>query len=299
MPKRTLAVPEGEGDPAIRILERRVQANENDHEARYQLAVLLLLPAAYKYYYRKSAVLRRARSLLGEAVALEPLKSAYHALLGFVDSHNEKTLTSALESFRTALRLKPKDQVLQVYVPALLAEMGQEREAIHEIQKAAMLQDVDLRIHRAELRKAGMPARADNLLQAFLRPRNYFTSNLWDQDERIRKALLPAAHARNVRAIRDDCRRRQRELRDSFDRARVPEAIRQLATAASRYGVGDDACRPLLMKGLSKESRKGLKQKAKRLARPIQAWLDSFPPGAMSEEAAAYMYLLEGLEEMD
>ncbi len=294
-----VALPQGGDDPAIGILERRVQANPDDHEARFQLAVLLLLPDAASYYYRKSAVLRQVRSLLRQAIALQSRKSSYHALLGFVDTHHEKTRASALESLRTALHLKPKDQVLQVYVPTLLEEMGREREAIQEIEKVAALQRVDLRRHRADLRKAGMPATADNLLQAFLRPRNYFTSNLWTLDERIRKALLPAAHARTVKAIRDDCRSRQAQLLDSFDRARVPEGIRALATAASRYGVGDDACRPLLMKGMSRQSRVNVRRMARKLAGPIQEWLDSFPPGEMSDEAAAYMYLLEGLEEMD
>src|SRR5687768_2198557 len=36
----------------------------------------------------------------------------------------------------------------------------------------------------------------------------------------------------------------------------------------------------------------------KTLTRDVQRWLDGFEPAEMSEEAAAYMYLLECLDEM-
>jgi len=236
---------------------------------------------------------------VNRAVALQPGKWDRHALLGFVCTHRPQDHSIALEAFHTALRLNPKDKVVQVFIPALLADMGREREAIAAINAIARQQRVNLTSHRAALRKAGMPVNADNLLQAFIRPRNFFASDLWTAAERIRRKLQPAAHDKAVKAERDDCLRRQRELRESFDSARVPVPLRSLSAAASRYGIGDDGCRPLLMKRMTRPTRLKLIREARKLARPVQEWLDGFEPGHMSDEAAAFMYLLEGLEETE
>ena len=74
--------------------------------------------------------------------------------------------------------------------------------------------------------------------------------------------------------------------------------MRPLAAAAARYGIGDDGCRPLLMKRIPKAQKKAkLVATANRLADKVHAWLDTFPSGKMSVEAAAFMYLMNGLEE--
>ena len=52
------------------------------------------------------------------------------------------------------------------------------------------------------------------------------------------------------------------------------------------------------MKKMSRTARARLVRQVKNLTRDVQRWLDGFEPGKMSEEAAAYMYLLEGLDEM-
>ena len=285
-------------DSAIAVLEQRVLATPDDGDAHYQLAVFLLAAHADSYYYRKAATLQRARKLLNRAVELQPSKANRHALLGFVLSHRKQDHSAAIESFRRALRLNPKDKIVQVFIVALLAEMGREREALEAVAKAARAQKVNLATHRAALRKARMPSTADNMLQAFIRPRNFFVSSLWREAERLRKKVQPAAHNEGVRAERDECVRRQRELKGRFDSARVPPPLRALASAAARYGVGDDVCRPLLMKRMSKKTRERLDRDARELAEPIAKWLDGFAAGAMSDEAAAYMYLLEGLDEL-
>ena len=284
-------------DPAVSTLEQRIANNPDDGNAHYQLAVLLLAPHAESYFWRKRAVLPRAKKLLKRAVALQPDKWNRHALLGFVYTHNTKDLGLALDAMREALRLRPNDEVLQVFIPWVLADMGREREAIKAIKEVAKRQRIDLTAYRKGLRKARFPADSDMLLQAFLRPRNYFTSNLWREAERLRGRIHPEIREAAERAEREDCAQRQRELRESFDRSRVPPALRPLAAAAARYGVGDDVCRPFLMKRMSRTARAKLVRQAKVLARDVEQWLDSFEPGKMSDEAAAYMYLLEGLDE--
>lgn len=285
-------------DSAIAVLEQRAVVAPDDGDAHYQLAVLLLAADADSHYYRKASTLQRARKLLERAVELQPSKANRHALLGFVLTHRARDHGAAIDSFRRALRLNPKDKIVQVFIVALLAEMGREREALEALATAARAQKVNLAPHRAALRKAKMPATADNMLQAFIRPRNFFVSNLWREAERLRKKIQPAAHNEQIKSERDDCVRRQRELTRSFDSARVPPALRALASAAARYGVGDDVCRPLLMKRMSKKTRDRLNRDAQRLAEPIAKWLDGFAAGAMSDEAAAYMYLLEGLDDL-
>ena len=285
-------------DPAVSTLEQRIANNPDDGNAHYQLAVLLLAPHAESYFWRKRAVLPRAKKLLKRAVALQPDKWNRHALLGFVYTHNTKDLGLALDAMREALRLRPNEEVLQVFIPWILADMGEEREAIKAMTDVARQQGINLRQHREELRKARIPADSDALLQAFLRPRNYFASNLWREAERLRGRIHPEIREAAERAEREDCAQRQRELRESFDRSRVPPALRPLAAAAARYGVGDDVCRPLLMKRMSRTARAKLVRQVKTLTRDVQQWLDGFEPGRMSDEAVAYMYLLQGLDEL-
>jgi hypothetical protein len=79
---------------------------------------------------------------------------------------------------------------------------------------------------------------------------------------------------------------------------RVPESVRALATWASRYGVGDDYCRPFLLKRLSKKQRMTLTRSVDENAQAIQAWLDSFGGAPMPAEAAAFLYLTIGMEEI-
>jgi len=78
----------------------------------------------------------------------------------------------------------------------------------------------------------------------------------------------------------------------------VPESLRALSSLASRYGVGDDYCRPYLLQRLQKKQRADLVRAVERLATPLQAWLDTFAEGKMPAEAAALMYLALGAEEI-
>jgi hypothetical protein len=90
----------------------------------------------------------------------------------------------------------------------------------------------------------------------------------------------------------------QRELEKSFDISRVPHELHPLAAWASRYGVGDDHCRPYLLKRLTKKQRHALIRAVDAHAEAIDRWLNAFAPGEMSDEAAAFMYLAEGAEEI-
>jgi tetratricopeptide (TPR) repeat protein len=240
------------------------------------------------YWTRKARLLKLAREQL---IDLRPKQARSHALLGHVYDLEGKT-EAALACFREARRLKPADRTYEVYVLTLLEESGAEKEALAGIRAAAPRHGVDLRALRGEITAAGI------LLSGFIRARNFFKSSLEDEAERILNALKPGRARAQTQAERKRCAADQRELRKSFDASRVPSPLRTLSKWASRYGVGDDACRPYLLRRLPKKQRTALIRGVDARAQAIQDWLDSFGKRPMPAEAAAFMYLALGVEEM-
>ena len=240
----------------------------------------------------------RAQALLEEAVALRPAHARSHAALGHVcDLGGEGP--RALACFREAQRLAPGDKITEVYVLTLLAELGHGKEAFEAIRAAAPRHGVDLARLERELSKAGFPRDASTVVSnAFIRARNFFRSRLADEAERIRNRRAPGRARRQAAAERALCTEFQRELAATFDAARVPEALRPLADWAVRYGIGDDGCRPYLMRRLTKKQKAALIRAVDEKSELMQRWLDGFAPGSMSSEAAAFMYLAEGVEEI-
>jgi len=285
-------------DNAHRALEQKLRADEDDAVALYQLGVLLI--EDYDWLDdERPVLLDRAAAHLTRAVRLRPSHAASHAALGYAHDLAADGAEAALACFREAHRLKPRDRVYDVYVLTLLAVTGREQEAIAGIEAAAPVHDANLTTLRRELIAAGMPADADNLLHnGFIRARNFFKSSLMDEAERIRNRLEPGRARRESIAERKRCAEDQQELEKAFDVSRVPAALRALAAWASRYGVGDDACRPLLLGKLSRARRAKLIRDVDEHAGAIQAWLDSFGQRPMSTEAAAFMYLAQGVEEI-
>ena len=83
-----------------------------------------------------------------------------------------------------------------------------------------------------------------------------------------------------------------------FDLDKVPEDLRDLAPLAQKWGLGDDAVRGALLESAAAAELQALRDTvAPRTAR-ITEWLDSFPHNALSNEAAAFMYLLEFIDEL-
>lgn len=74
---------------------------------------------------------------------------------------------------------------------------------------------------------------------------------------------------------------------------------RPLAPWAARLGAGDDVCRPLLFATLSVAERSELQEIAGECASAAHQWLDEFGSRPLTDEAAAVMYLLLGIEEME
>jgi tetratricopeptide (TPR) repeat protein len=285
----------------IQILERRIVENADDARAHYQLAVLLLatrdlyapiLPDA-------EGVLARAEKLLRRAIELDPKHALSHAKLGYTYHQRGDRLEQALASFQKARELDPKNAIVDVYVPTILVEMYKEPDALAELTAVARRRKVNLAQLRKKLRKVGFPVDARTLLtNGFIRARNFLWSATMNEAERIQNSLDRGRKQRVAKEELDECMEHQRELKRGFDASRVPPAIRSLASAASRFGVGDDVCRPILMKRIPKQQLGKLIRDSDKLARKVDEWLNTFPEGQMSAEAAAFMYLLNGIDEI-
>lgn len=88
--------------------------------------------------------------------------------------------------------------------------------------------------------------------------------------------------------------------RTPLDPAKVPAHLRGLVPLAEYWGIGDDVLREMLQEGESPAKKKAMADAVNPHNAAITAWLDSWPQGEpMSDEAAAFMYMQQGLTELE
>lgn len=78
---------------------------------------------------------------------------------------------------------------------------------------------------------------------------------------------------------------------------RVPVQLRDLIPLAEKWGVGDDIIRGDLIDKASDAERRELVNALKDRYEQISSWLDSVGADQMTDEMAAFMYLMEASEE--
>jgi hypothetical protein len=84
-----------------------------------------------------------------------------------------------------------------------------------------------------------------------------------------------------------------------LDPRKVPAELRDLVPLAEIWGIGDDIIRFDLVQKASESEQRSLMAGLENRTQAVQAWLGSQPPEAdLSEEAAAFMYMLSALDEM-
>ncbi len=84
-----------------------------------------------------------------------------------------------------------------------------------------------------------------------------------------------------------------------LDPALVPEDLRDLIPLAEKWGVGDDIIRSDIEDGATESEKRDLMSKVNGRLERINAWIDSFSHAdAMTDEAAAFMYLALAVDEM-
>ena len=245
----------------------------------------------------EGAALARAVGYFHSATRLSPGNANFWVGLGFaLDIKDEAN--AALVAMRRAAELDPADEEAEVFVLTLLAEAGLETEALSRIEALAARTGVDIESLRQDLIMADMPVDTLAILQnGFLHPRNFVRSRLEDAIDRVERSN--ATRDSHVEIEIEDCHDRRAELEHEFETERVPPALRQLVPWVLRFGVGDDPCRAILVNELTQDEKDQAIRDLREYGSEVHLWLDSYGEGSFSSEAAAFMYALLAVEEMN
>ena len=79
----------------------------------------------------------------------------------------------------------------------------------------------------------------------------------------------------------------------------VPDEFKILFPLAIKWGIGDDAIRGDVTDSATESDKKELVVALTGELDSIDRWIDSYPEGAMTDEAAAFMYMGEAIDEME
>ena len=123
-----------------------------------------------------------------------------------------------------------------------------------------------------------------------------FKEDLYEEAWALRKQVEGLEDAWKSDTAQAEANRRAIKI----DRKKVPRDFHDLIPLARKWGVGDDGSRGYFTNRASAKDKAALK-KALPLKRrsEIQDWLDSLGPrGITGDEAGAFVYLLEALDEM-
>lgn len=93
------------------------------------------------------------------------------------------------------------------------------------------------------------------------------------------------------------CDEERRSAMGSFDLSQVPPDLRHLAALAQTVGVGDDACRGVFLRSMTKAARRTAVAHVLEAADRIDRWLDGLTP-PHEGAAAAFYWLRVAAEEM-
>ncbi len=250
----------------------------------------------YLFHFMEAA-LPRAVDAFRLATTLAPNKASHWVALGSALDASDLPV-EAMAALRHANEVDPEDNEVEIFVLTLLSESGPEREAMAAVEALAKRNGVDLESLRRELADAGMPVNARALLMnGFLRARNFLRSTLEDAIERSHRVHDPEEWARQAESEQRDCFETQEELQDNLNPNQVPDGLHDVMPWAIRLGVGDDVCRSMLVERLTTGERSSLLRVIRKHASSIHSWLDTFQDKPMTPEAAAFMYLLLGVEE--
>lgn len=83
-----------------------------------------------------------------------------------------------------------------------------------------------------------------------------------------------------------------------FNPKNIPESLRDLIPLAQKWGIDDDIIRDDLQEKASDDEKEALKSALGGRIKDIDEWLDIFGVGLKTDEAAAFMYMLLGLDEI-
>lgn len=276
---------------SLRILVTR---NPLDAEGWYSIGILCLEECLDE---TSEARIKEAREALRRSLSLGRTSGWAHAALGYLEEL-DGDLQSSLSHLRAAHGMDPEERIVETYLLTVLVETGTEQEALAGVERAAIRHNVDIDSLRQQLEAVGFPVNARTLLaNGFLHPHNFFESWLRDEADRVREAIVPGRLRREMEEEGRVCRELQAQLTGAFHMERVPEGCVPLGIWAARLGIGDDPCRRHLFEALTEEDRVAIRHAVEVHGGRVNEWLDTFAAGTMTDEAAALMYLLLGVED--
>ena len=108
-------------------------------------------------------------------------------------------------------------------------------------------------------------------------------------DKKMDNEVAPISFDKELREIRSQMK---------LDKNNVPDELHHLIPVALKWGIGDDSVRGELVDGATDDDKQALSEALDGKLEIVDEWLLVFSEGAMTEEAAAFMYMAEAVEEM-
>jgi len=263
------------------VYRERIAAHPRRSSAYYELALLiwscwsLTRPnASYVTTQILPGPLEEALEPLSRAVELAPRGAGSWGLLGKVHltllRHDD-----AVRAYRRARELDPESpRWAFLFADALLAA-GDEAAWGREIARANKL----ARPKGGRMDKRNAQTR--------------YSESLERAADKLRAKVEHVVYPSNQELAEQD------RAAISIRRDRVPAELRDLIPLAEKWGVGDDVSRGYLVEHAGREERQALARALHDRRGQVEAWLDSFAEGEMSDEAGYFMYMLEAAAEME
>ena len=110
--------------------------------------------------------------------------------------------------------------------------------------------------------------------------------------------LLDKVTGNEVPPISDEEALQEYRNRINLSVKNVPSEFQALLPMAIKWGIGDDAIRGDVAEAATDIEKLELASALTGKLGAIDRWIDSFPEGSMSDEAAAFMYMTEAVEEL-
>lgn len=101
-----------------------------------------------------------------------------------------------------------------------------------------------------------------------------------------------------IPSVSDEDALQEYRHRTKLSKKNVPIEFRELLPLAIKWGIGDDAIRGDVTDAATEPEKRALAEALAGKLGAIDKWIDSFPEGKMSEEAAAFMYMGEAVDEL-
>ena len=265
----------------LEIYHKRITDHPGQSSGYYDLALIVWTSWSISqpnYAYVTTQILpgplEEAMESLTRAVELAPRNARYRGLLGEVQMALLR-YEEALQSYRQARALDNENPRWAFLIADALLATGDES------------------AWRRELGKAKKLARAKGGRTDERNARLQYQESLERSAEKLRSKVEHLVYPTFQELAEQD------RTAISIHPDKVPADLRDLIPLAEKWGIGDDSSRSYFVDRVGHKESAELARTLEDRWERIQAWLDSFPEGGMSDEAGYFMYMLEAAAEME